>query len=138
RAIDDCAVDELWKGRLNVELQLMDSINAQLKTLDRKLDALADERTRLLQTLKGVGPRTAEAVVLYIDDPHRFKSGDELASYAGLVPKQLQSGAMNRLGHITHRGPALLRSLLVEAAWTVWRHNAWAQVFVNKISHGSR
>ena len=84
------------------------------------------------------GPRTAEAVVLYVDDPKRFKSGEELASYAGLVPKQMQSGEMNRLGHITHRGPGLLRSMLVEAAWTIYRHNAWAQTFVNKISHGSK
>ena len=28
---------------------------------------------KLLQSLKGVGPRTAEAVVLYIDDPKRFQ-----------------------------------------------------------------
>src|SRR5436305_11154 len=130
RRIEDCGIDELWRGRLNVELLLMASINAQLTSLDHKLDAMQDDRMKLLRSLKGVGPRTAEAVVLYVDDPHRFKSGEELASYAGLVPKQLQSGAMNRLGHITHRGPALLRSLLVEAAWTVYRHNAWAQVFV--------
>lgn len=136
--IESCGVDELWKGRLNSELQLMASINTQLKALDAKLDELSDERMKLLQTLKGVGPRTAEAVVLYVDDPHRFKSGEELASYAGLVPKQLQSGAMNRLGHITHRGPGLLRSLLVEAAWTIYRCNSWAQAFVQKISHGSK
>ena len=137
-SIETCSVEELWKGRLNSELLLMASINTQLKALDAKLDQLADERMKLLQSLKGVGPRTAEAVVLYIDDPKRFKSGEELASYAGLVPKQLQSGEMNRLGHITHRGPGLLRSLLVEAAWTIYRHNAWAQVFVNKISHGGK
>jgi len=137
-SIDTCPIDDLWKGRLNSELLLMASINTQLKALDAKLDELADPRMKLLQTLKGVGPRTAEAVVLYVDDPGRFKSGEQLASYAGLVPKQLQSGEMNRLGHITHRGPGLLRSLLVEAAWTVYRHNRWAQVFVNKISHGSK
>jgi transposase len=137
-SIDTCCIDDLWKGRLNSELLLMTSINTQLKALDAKLDELADGRMKLLQTLKGVGPRTAEAVVLYIDDPTRFKSGAELASYAGLVPKQLQSGEMNRLGHITHRGPGLLRSLLVEAAWTIYRHNPWAQAFVNKISHGSK
>jgi hypothetical protein len=138
REIADCPVDELWRGRLKVELQLMDSINQQLKVLDAKLDELADPRMKLLQTLKGVGPRTAEAVVLYVDDPKRFKSGEELASYAGLVPKQMQSGEMNRLGHITHRGPGLLRSMLVESAWTIYRFNVWAQVFVNKISHGSK
>ena len=45
---------------------------------------------------------------------------------------------MSRYGHITRRGPALLRSMMVEAAWVVWRHNDWAQAFVAKISHGSR
>jgi transposase len=136
--IEDCSIDQLWKGRLNSELLLMASINTQLKSLDHKLDELADPRMKLLQTLKGVGPRTAEAVVLYVDDPKRFKNGEQLASYAGLVPKQMQSGEMNRLGHITHRGPGLLRSMLVEASWTIYRHNLWAQVFVNKISHGSK
>jgi transposase len=138
REITDCPIDELWRGRLKVELQLMDSISQQLKLLDTKLDELADPRMKLLQSLKGVGPRTAETVVLYIDDPKRFKSGEELASYAGLVPKQLQSGEMNRMGHITHRGPGLLRAMLVESAWTIYRHNPWAQTFVNKISHGSK
>ncbi len=131
-------MDDLWKGRLNSELLLMASINQQLKALDAKLDELADPRMKLLQSLKGVGPRTAETVVLYIDDPKRFKTGEELASYAGLVPKQLQSGEMNRMGHITHRGPGLLRAMLVESAWTIYRHNPWAQAFVNKISHGSK
>ena len=65
--IEDCSIDDLWKGRLNSELLLMASINTQLKSLDAKLDELADPRMKLLQTLKGVGPRTAEAVVLYID-----------------------------------------------------------------------
>ena len=43
-----------------------------------------------------------------------------------------------RLGHITGRGPALLRSLLVESAWMVWRLNDWAQHFVDKVSRGGR
>ncbi len=43
-----------------------------------------------------------------------------------------------RLGHITGRGPSLLRSLLVESAWMVWRLNDWAQPFVDKVSRGGR
>jgi transposase len=55
--------------------------------------------------------------VLHIgDDPRRFRSGDHVASYAGLVPKQLDSGERVRFDHITQRGAALLRSLLVESA----------------------
>ena len=138
REIAECEVEDLWRGRLHAELELMASADAQLKGLDKKLDALADEKMTLLQGIKGVGPRLAEAVVLHLDDPHRFKNGEQVASFAGLVPKQLQSGQTLRLGHITGRGPALLRSLLVESAWVVWRHNAWAQLFVEKVSRGGR
>lgn len=140
RPIGQCDVLDLWRGRLQVELDLIEATEKQLKALDAKLDELFadDAGVQLLQTIKGVGPRTAEAVVLHLDDPHRFGSGDEVANYAGLVPRQLESGQMSRYGHITRRGPALLRSMLVEAAWVVWRHNDWAQAWVQKTSHGSR
>ncbi|QOV89773.1 IS110 family RNA-guided transposase [Humisphaera borealis] len=140
RPLADCDLADLWRGQLEVELSLMQAADAQLKVLDAKLDELGkdDARIQLLQTVKGVGPRVAEVVVLHLDDPHRFKSADHVAGYAGLVPKQIESGQMSRFGHITGRGPALLRSMLVEAAWVVWRHNAWAQAWVAKISRGSR
>ena len=140
RPTGECEVIDLWRGRLAVELELIAATDQQLKQIDAKLDELSagDARVKLLQTIKGVGPRTAEAVVLHLDDPHRFKSADEVSNYAGLVPRQLESGQMSRYGHITRRGPALLRSMMVEAAWVVWRHNDWAQAWVQKISHGSR
>jgi transposase len=141
RPIADCTIEELWRGRLHVELTLMAAVDAQLKLVDTKLDELAktESQIALLQSVRGVGPRLSEAVVLHIgEDPRRFKSGEQLASFAGLVPKQLASGQTTRLGHITGRGPALLRSLLVESAWMVWRLNDWAKAFVDKVSRGGR
>jgi transposase len=141
RPLSDCDdLLDLWRGRLQVELELMAAIDQQLKLIDHKLDALAssDDRVKLLQTIKGVGPRVAEAVVSHLGDVKRFKSARQVAGYAGLVPKQIESGQMSRFGHITRRGPALLRSMLTESAWVVWRHNAWAQTWVNKISRGSK
>ena len=139
RALSACTDEiDLWRGRLHVELELMAAADVQLKIVDRKLDELADDRVKLLQTIKGVGPRVAEAVVSHLGDVHRFKTARQVACYAGLVPKQIESGEMSRFGHITRRGPTLLRSMLTESAWIVWRHNAWAQAWVNKISHGSR
>ena len=138
KPLEECDVSELWRGRLHVELQLIETLDKQIKLLDAKLDALADEKCELLQSVKGVGPRTAEAVVAYLDDPRRFKNGDHVAGYAGLVPKQIESGEMSRFGHITRHGPGLLRSLLVEAAWMVYRLNPWAQHFVEKVSRGGK
>lgn len=138
RPLEQCGVADLWRGRLHVELQLLEALDKQIKLLDAKLDALADEKRELLQTVKGVGPRTAEAVVAYLDDPTRFSNGEHVAGYAGLVPKQIESGEMSRLGHITRHGPGLLRSMLVEAAWVVYRLNAWARQFVVKVSRGGK
>ncbi len=115
RSNDATTRRDLWRGRLQVELSrtLIAATDAQLKLFDDKLDELSkhDARTQLLRTFKGVGPRLSEAVVLYLDAPRRFKSATEVACYAGLVPKQLESGQMSRFGHITRRGPGLLRSL---------------------------
>jgi transposase len=135
-----CSAEDLWRGRLGVELALLDAADAQVAIVERKLDDLAagDARVKLLQTVPGVGPRLAEAVVVSLDDPHRFKSGSDVSSYAGLVPKLIESGQMSRVGRITRRGPSLLRGMLIEVAWVVWRHNAWAQHFVATVSRGMK
>src|SRR5205814_4477440 len=139
RPLSECeSIDDLWRGRLHVELQLLETISKQIGQVDEKLDALgaADERVQLLQSVNGVGPRLAETVVAHLDDPHRFKSAGQVASYAGLVPKQFESGTIKRSCRITRRGPALLRSMLVEVAWMVYMRNRWAQAFVRRISRG--
>jgi transposase len=138
RPIESCDIDQMWRGRLHVELQLHDAIAQQIKPVEEKLDALAeaDARVTLLRTVPGVGPRLAETVVAHLDDPHRFKTARQVASYAGLVPKQFESGEMRRSGRITRRGPTLLRSMLVEVAWMVYIRNPWAKSYVDRLSHG--
>jgi transposase len=139
RPLAQCeSVDDLWRGRLHVELHLLEQLSQQIEQVDQKLDALGatDDRVQLLQSVPGVGPRLAETVVAHLDDPHRFKHAGQVASYAGLVPKQIESGTMKRSWRITRRGPALLRSMLVEVAWMVYMRNDWAKAFVQRISRG--
>jgi len=135
-----CSVDELWRGRLRVELDLLEMLDEQLRLVDQTLDALGkgSEPIRRLQQVKGVGPRLAEALVAHLDDPHRFKSARQVSAYVGLVPKQFESGTMKRVGRITRRGPSLLRGMLIEVAWMVYRYNAWAKRFVQNVSRGMK
>ena len=88
---------------------------------------LAEPVVQLLRTIPGVGPRTAEAVVAYIDDPRRFTRSKQVGSYFGLVPCQDQTFPKNRLGQITREGPATARKLLIEAAWQGIRRSARTQ-----------
>ena len=138
RPLEQCQIDDLWRGRLHVELQLLEAMSKQIALVDRKLEELGrgDDRVKLLQSVPGVGPRLAEAVVAHLDDPHRFKTARQVSAYAGLVPKQLESGTMKRVGRITHNGPSLLRGLLVEVAWMAYRYNAWARNFMQRVSRG--
>ena len=139
RPLSKCdSIDDLWRGRLFVELQLLESLNTQITQVDQKLDTLGtkDDRVQLLQSVNGVGPRLAETVVAHLDDPHRFKTAGQVASYAGLVPKQFESGTIKRSCRITRRGPALLRCMLVEVGWMVYMRNDWAKQYVQRISRG--
>ncbi len=140
RPLDQCEVSDLWRGLLSVELQQYNAIEAAIDTVQAKLDALgqADEKVQLLQTIPGVGPRLAEAVVAYLDDPKRFKNGKQVGSYIGLTPRQFQSGSMNRSGGISGMGNALVRTLLVEVSWLGLRHNPWMRAIYEQVMRGTK
>jgi transposase len=128
RPLAECGSDELWRGELAVLLARHRFVEAQLAVLEAALDTLAAAHpgVRLLTTIPGVGVRTAEVIAAYLGDGRRFHSPDEVSAYAGLVPRQYQSGATDRRGRVTKRGPKVLRSALVECAWCSLRYNAWA------------
>jgi len=138
KPLADCAADELWRGLLELALTEYRQAKALIDRAEAKLDALAraDAGVRLLQTIPGVGPRTAETVVAYLGNAGRFGSGKQVSAYGGLVPRQYQSGESDRRGRITRRGPALLRKLLVECAWVMLRYNAWARAVYARLSRG--
>jgi transposase len=140
RPLAEVELDELWRGELAVELMHLQTIERQLRQVEAKLDKLggAEQRVQLLQTIPGVGPRLAEALVTLIDNPHRFKRGKEIGAYLGLVPKQIQSGERNRLGRITRAGSRVLRSLLVEVSWVGLRYNAWMRDVYERTRRNSK
>lgn len=72
-------------------------------------------------SIPGIGPRTSEALIAWIDQPQRFYKKGSLANYFGLTPSQDSSAGKARFGRITKQGPSLIRKLLVEATWQVIR-----------------
>ena len=67
-------------------------------------------------TIPGINLYSASAILSEIDDVTRFQTKEKLAAYAGLVPRQDQSGNRDIRGHITEHGPSILRYILVTAA----------------------
>jgi transposase len=105
--------------RCQVLTAQLEQCNLIVATLTAELDRMAATRpgVHLLMSIPGVGPRTAEAFMAYVDTPDRFERINQVPAYFGLVPAEDSSGGKERWGHITKEGPATARKLLVEAAW---------------------
>jgi transposase len=90
----------------------LERVSAEIAERVRPFDA-ARER---LQTIPGVGRRTAEVLLAEIgSDLTRFPSAGHLASWAGLCPGNDESAGKRRSGR-TRKGSPWLRTALVEAA----------------------
>jgi len=140
KPLTECDDGELWRGILHLELSEYRQVLELVAACERKLDELgkANERVRLIRTIPGVGPRTAETVVADLSDPSRFTSGKQVGAYFGLVPKPFQSGQSDRRGRITRRGPAVVRKLLVECSWCMLRYNGWAREVDARLTNGGK
>jgi transposase len=116
-------------------LDELTTYGTQIARVERELNTIARDHAgvHLLRTIPGVGPRTAEAMVAYIDDGKRFRRNKGIGSYFGLVPCQDQSAGHNRLGHITRQGPATVRRLLTEAAWQGVRRSAEIRAYFERV-----
>lgn len=95
-----------------------------LEQLDARLASFAamiavqaqqSEIAQHLQTIAGVGPTTAAAMVATVGDANAFRNGRQFAAWLGLTPRQHSTGGKTRLGRIT-RGDAYLRTLLILGA----------------------
>ena len=131
----DNAMHALKRDLLVAEIE---AISEQLKRVEKELERYAQGSVaaQLLQSIPGVGIRTAEAAAAFIDDPHRFPDSKRLGSYFGLIPSQDQSGNANRLGHITREGSATVRQLLTEAAWQASRRSPTVKAYRERIQRG--
>ncbi|MCC5963627.1 MAG: IS110 family transposase [Rhodobacteraceae bacterium] len=71
-----------------------------------------------MQTIPGIGPITASALVLALPDVAEFKSGRDLSAWQGLTPRAHSTGGKERLGRISRMGNRYLRRLLYLGAIT--------------------
>jgi transposase len=100
----------------------LDSLDAQLAAIEHELAAIAAsdpwcDPVAWLTSFRGIGIRTALALLAEIGDFRRFGSARELMSFLGLVVAEYSSGDRQHRGHLTKTGNRHARRLLVEAAW---------------------
>ncbi len=132
--------DSMHGLRRDMLAEEIEMFNQQIGRAEKELKRFSkgNPAVELLRTIPGVGLRTAETVVAYLDDPARFRRNKSVGAYLGLVPCQDQSGNSNRLGHITREGPAAVRRMLCEASWQAIRRSPTAGRYFQRIQQGKK
>jgi transposase len=113
-AAERAVIEDYWLA--------IDQTAARLAELDARLAAIAErdpyrEPVAWLRCFRGIDTLTAVLILAELHDFRRFTSAPALMAYVGLVPVEDSSGEKQRRGPITRAGNALVRRLLVEAAW---------------------
>ncbi|MDZ5454588.1 transposase [Labrys sedimenti] len=94
------------------------ALDKQIAWFDREIEKVfrSSETCRRLSKIRGVGPKTATAIVAAVGNGAEFTNGRHLAAWMGLVPRQHSSGNRQRLYGISKRGDRHLRTLLIHGA----------------------
>ena len=116
------ATDILEKTDLFMVTDMLESIaefTMRIKRMDKEIKKITADhypQALRLQEIPGVGPITALAFVLTIEDPKRFKDPRQVAPFLGLTPKRDQSGNSDKQLRISKMGNKMLRRLLVSCS----------------------
>ncbi len=116
---------DAMKPVLEPILSLIGLLNETIHGYDQAILALSKRHypvVERLQKIAGVGPITALAYVLTLEDPARFRSSRTVGAYLGLVPGTHESGEQVPQMHITKEGDVMLRRLLINSAQYILGH----------------
>jgi transposase len=112
-------IPEALRPALGPILKTIGSLTERIRDYDRKLEEISKEHypeTDLLRQVEGIGPLTALAFVLTLEDPYRFEKSRSVGAYLGLVPATDRSGDRDPQKRISKEGDEMLRKLLVGSA----------------------
>lgn len=117
RRVKEAELDKLFPGASAVVASI-EQLTEQIHSLDGQIAELCEKypETAALRQIVGVGPITALAFILTLEDPKRFATSRAVPAYLGLRPRQRDSGARRPQLAITKAGDRMLRRLLVSAA----------------------
>lgn len=114
---------------IDLHLNMLDHLLGTKKALTKKLKELTkkdrySETAKTISSAPGIGWFTAIRLVLeWGNDFTRFKTDKSIAAFTGLVCSEYSTGDAIRKGRITGQGNSMIRSWLIEAAWTAYKRD---------------
>lgn len=126
---------------LQDQLAYLEKQLAQIqRELQKQLDADQGLQSQcdLLTSIIGIGVTSAVQILAELPDLTRFASADELVAYAGLCPRQQQSGNQTARSWLSKQGSAALRKALYFPALTAKQHNPHLRRFAQRLSDSGK
>ena len=115
---------------LSLYYERIHAVEKQLHEFAKSAPPAEAAARKLLDTIPGVGPVTAEVFLSEIADLRRFSSQKKVTAYAGLAPGQRESAGHRRELGISHAGSGILRWVLNQASWQLVRRcPRWQRIF---------
>jgi len=125
-------------NRIDVSLDkaVVQSVKAMCRFIDKQLASVQNkitdivnsnpqlnEQVQLITSIKGMGDKTAWAILAYLGDVSLFSNAKQVTSYAGLNPSIEQSGSSLNRSRLSKMGCSRLRKSLYMPALVAVRYN---------------
>lgn len=126
---------EAYHSSGQLSQQLLRILQASLRSVEKQISRIDDRLSLLtkkyynsnlerLETIPGIGKKTAIMLIAITNNFEKFKHHKELIAYVGLSPKIHESGTSVRgKGHICKMGRSDTRKLLYMCTWAAKRWN---------------
>lgn len=113
-------VRALWQALV----PLLEATQQAEGVLREEIEGVSDKRTKLLESIPGIGKLNSRVLVGALDDAKRFETRKQVAKYGALAPTIRQSGKMLQLGPINVDGRREVRQAMLQSAHCVARQKS--------------
>lgn len=118
RAQVDAQLPEPMQRLVNLQLTTLKQLDEHIQALDAQMKEMVstNELAKRLLKVPGIGPVGASALASTLGDGSAWRNARQFVCCLGLVPSHTGSGGKVRMGRISKRGDAYLRTLLIHGA----------------------
>ena len=120
-------------------------LEAELKRLEKQIKDLTDDdpdmkhRRKLLDSIPGIGEKTSAVLLAYVGLKDRFGQARQFAAFAGLTPRQHESGSsINRASRMSKAGHVSLRRALYMPAMVALYKTEWGKAFRSRLENNGK
>ena len=120
--------------------KIVASVDAEIARTEKQIKDHIDshpdlqQQCELLESIPGIGRRTATKLLAEIDGLAQYKSARQVAAYAGLTPRNNRSGTFRGKTRLSKTGNSRVRKALFLPAMTAKRHNPIVRAFCQRLA----